>query len=389
VLSPFHAGCYAKGKASAPLLSAYMTSSATTSKRDARIDVARGIALLMIFIDHIPDNALSLATLQNFGFSDAAEVFVLLAGMSSMLAYGAAFEQKGALEGLRRIVLRTLRIYLFQIGLLLTTLVVVLLWTKHYRMEPTHVAPILNDPVPGLVHGLTLHAVPTYLDILPLYLVLFAAFPLIYVGLRSAPWLTLGVSGVLWLVANLNPDLNLPNWIDGDQWYFNPLAWQFLFAIGAAFALVASVNGGSLPHTSWAQWLCAAYLAFAFFQSAPWSDWHLPDLRPFSFDAPDKTELPILRLLDILALAYLLFSSRWLRAFAGYGIFRPLEACGRHSLEVFAVGCVAALLGRLAFRTFGAGLAAQIAINALGLGAMFVAAAWLEGERLHSKAVRP
>ncbi len=58
------------------------------SKRDLRVDVLRGISLLMIFIDHIPDNSLGLVTIHNFGFSDAAEVFVLLAGFSSMLAYG-------------------------------------------------------------------------------------------------------------------------------------------------------------------------------------------------------------------------------------------------------------------------------------------------------------
>src|SRR6266487_3160746 len=64
---------------------------ASTSKRDPRIDVLRGLALLMIFVDHVPDNLLSLITLRNFGFSDAAEVFVLLAGFSSMLAYGRIF----------------------------------------------------------------------------------------------------------------------------------------------------------------------------------------------------------------------------------------------------------------------------------------------------------
>jgi hypothetical protein len=111
--------------------------SAIVSKRDPRIDVLRGIALLMIFVDHIPDNTLSLVTLRNFGFSDAAEVFVLLAGMSSMLAYGRVFQREGALGGLRRIIWRCARIYLFQIGLLLTTLAVVLLWTTHYHQAPT------------------------------------------------------------------------------------------------------------------------------------------------------------------------------------------------------------------------------------------------------------
>jgi hypothetical protein len=359
--------------------------SAVTPERDPRIDVLRGMALLMIFVDHIPGNVLSLATLHNFGFSDAAEVFVLLAGMSSMLAYGKVFERNGALDGLRRIILRSTRIYLFQIGLLLTTLVVVLLWTTYYNLQPIHVAPILNAPVSGLIHGLTLRAVPSYLDILPLYLVLFAAFPLVYVGLRLNPWLALGLSAILWLVANLDPNLNLPNWIDGGRWFFNPLAWQFLFTIGAAFALLAAAHSGSLPRATWAVWLCAAYLGFAFLESAPWADWHLPDLRPLSWAPPDKTQLPVLRVLDILALAYLLLSSVWLRSFAGWRIFRPLEVCGRHSLEVFAVGCIVALFGRLLFRTYGAGLETQIAINVIGVAMMCLVGVCLEKGRMRAK----
>jgi hypothetical protein len=66
---------------------------------------------------------------------------------------------------------------------------------------------------------------------------------------------------------------------------------------------------------------------------------------------------------------------------AGRRIFRPLEICGRHSLEVFAVGCIAALLGRLLFRTYGAGIEAQIAINVIGIAMMCVVGLWLEKRR--------
>ncbi len=368
-----------------PMQPRTMPAAADTSKRDPRIDVLRGMALLMIFVDHIPGNVLSLATLHNFGFSDAAEVFVLLAGMSSMLAYGKTFERDGALGGLRRVILRCARLYLFQIGLLLTTLIVVLLWTTHYDLQPTLVAPILHAPLSGVIRGLTLQAVPGYLDILPLYLVLLAAFPLVYVGLRLNPWLTLSLSATLWLAANLDPNLNLPNWINGGHWFFNPLAWQLLFTIGAAFALLAAAHNGTLPQARWAAWLCAAYLAFAFWQSAPWANWHLPDLRPFALATPDKTQLAVLRLLDILALAYLLLGSAWLRAFAGWRILRPLEVCGRHSLEVFSIGCIVALFGRLLFRTYGAGLDTQIAINVVGITMMCLVGMCLEKRRMRAK----
>jgi hypothetical protein len=355
--------------------------SVVASKRDPRIDVLRGIALLMIFVDHIPANTLGLVTLHNFGFSDAAEVFVLLAGMSSMLAYGRVFEREGALGGLRRIIRRWARIYLFQIGLLLTTLALVLLWTTHYHLQPTLVAPILNAPLSGITRGLTLQAVPGYLDILPLYLTLLAVFPLVYFGLRLNPGVALGVAAAIWLTVNLDPNLNLPNWMNGGRWFFNPFAWQFLFTIGAALAMLAAAHDGLLPRARWAVWLCAAYLGFAFLESAPWASWHLPSLRPFNMSAPDKTQLAAMRILNVLALAYLLLSSPGLRALAGRRFFRPLEACGRHSLEVFAVGCICALFGRLLFRTYGAGLDTQVAINVIGLSMMCLVGLLLERGR--------
>ena len=354
---------------------------AVASKRDPRIDVVRGMALLMIFVDHIPGNALEWATLRNFGFSDAAEIFVFLAGMSAMLAYGKAFERDGTLGGLYRVFRRWGRLYLFHVGLLLTTCLIVLLWTTHYHLEPRFVAPIINAPISGLIRGLLLQALPSYLDILPLYLVLIAGFPLIYFGLRRNLWLALTASATLWLAANLNPNLSLANWINHGRWFFNPFAWQFLFTIGAAFALPAAIDKRSLLWKNWVAWLCIAYLSFAFLELAPWAEWNLPDLRPITLATPDKTLLAPLRLLDVLSLVYLLLSSDRLRMLAGRWFFRPLEICGRHSLEVFAVGCIAALLGRLLFRTYGAGIEAQIAINVVGIAMMCIVSLWLENRR--------
>lgn len=59
--------------------------------RDPRLDVLRGMALVMIFINHVPGNFWEDWTSRNFGFSDAAEGFVLMAGISAGLAYSTGF----------------------------------------------------------------------------------------------------------------------------------------------------------------------------------------------------------------------------------------------------------------------------------------------------------
>jgi hypothetical protein len=74
--------------------------------RDLRLDACRGLALWFIFIDHIPDNALTWLTLRNYGFSDTSEVFVFVSGYTCMLAYGGALREQGwlttAVRALRR-----------------------------------------------------------------------------------------------------------------------------------------------------------------------------------------------------------------------------------------------------------------------------------------------
>jgi hypothetical protein len=61
------------------------------AKRIDGIDFWHGFALLTIFIDHGPANIFQQVTQGNFGFSDAAELFVFLSGASVALAYGSRF----------------------------------------------------------------------------------------------------------------------------------------------------------------------------------------------------------------------------------------------------------------------------------------------------------
>ena len=104
-----------------------MTSSAKAT-RDRRIDFFRGAALLFIYIDHIPGNFLSRITLHNFGFSDAAELFVLLAGVSAAFAYGRRRDATSA------VLQRAWTIYVAHVALLLAVaaaLALIASYTKH------------------------------------------------------------------------------------------------------------------------------------------------------------------------------------------------------------------------------------------------------------------
>ena len=349
-----------------------MVSPGTPSRRDVRVDLLRGIALLTIFIDHIPGNLLGNLTFRNFGFSDAAELFVVLAGFSSMMAYGGCFERLGAMPGLRRIAARCFRIYLVQMGLLAATLAIIWLWDRRFGTDAAVIQPILDRGVrSGMTHGLILEALPAYLDILPLYVVLIAIFPLVYLLMRWNPFVALALSAGVWLATNLHPAFNLPNTVYEKLWFLDPFAWQFLFTIGIGLAMLMRRRAGQLPVIPGLRLAAWIYLLFALLATAPWRIWGLWDFQLFTVPMAEKTVLAPLRLVNILAFVYLALTSEGLRTVAARPVLAPIIACGKHSLEVFAVGTLLSLVGRLLFETFGTTLLLQLLINGVGFLVLF------------------
>jgi hypothetical protein len=361
------------------------------SRRDHRVDALRGAALLMMFIDHIPQNLLNRFTMRNVGFADAAEVFVLLAGYASWLAYGRGFTKYGVLPTLQRLFKRCVQLYIGQTIMVMAYVFTVRSWR--------HFTPVSVDYLePELAHGLgwvwrvmMFDALPSNLNIMPLYLVLLAGFPVFYLLMRVHRSLALLLSGALWMLVNMDPGLNFPNWLDPDGWYFNPLAWQFLFALGLTASAQTDQRGRDLKRVPALVALCWVYLLFSAIQAFPWALWGLPDLRPFGDTlAPAKSWLSPLRLLDVIAIFYLVQSSEPARQWAAESwVGQELARVGRSSLEVFVVGTILDLYARLIFSTFGEGWALQVAVNVVGLAILISLASWLDRRRARARAGRP
>ena len=87
----------------------------------------------------------------------------------------------------------------------------------------------------------------------------------------------------------------------------------------------------------------------------------------------------------MLAIFYLVQSSRLARTLAGGRIGQVLAVYGRHSLEVFSVGTVLDLLARLVMTTYGTGWAMQVAVNVVGLGTLYLMANWLDRRKRDAK----
>ena len=63
--------------------------------RDLRLDLFRGLALWLIFLDHVPNNIVAWFTIRNYGFSDATEIFIFISGYTAAFVYGRAMVERG------------------------------------------------------------------------------------------------------------------------------------------------------------------------------------------------------------------------------------------------------------------------------------------------------
>src|SRR3974390_3320205 len=79
----------------------------------------------------------------------------------------------------------------------------------------------LEHPDILIGQALSLRYKPVNLDVLPLFIVLVAASPLIVWGLPRRPNLTLAASAVLYVLSRWF-DWNIPSYPHGATWYFNP-----------------------------------------------------------------------------------------------------------------------------------------------------------------------
>ena len=250
-------------------------------------------------------------TLRNFGFADAAEVFVLLAGFSAVLAYGRVFEGQGFKAGVARVFERVRDIYLWHLALIVICGIGLTFAASHFdnfayaRNIGVHV--FAENPARSTVLAATLVNQPNMLNILPLYIVLLMFWlPFVLWLLPRNPWQALVLSVGLWAASNLL-SANLPSMQHPHGWVFNPFAWQLLITIGALTAHFT--RQGPIPFSRPLMWIAIAYLAFAFLYVAPWTQvagWE--SARVFAPDMlgdVDKTYLSPWRLANVVALGYL------------------------------------------------------------------------------------
>jgi hypothetical protein len=368
-----------------------------STERDLRLDLFRGIALWLIFLDHIPSNAVSWITIRNYGFSDATEIFVFISGYTAAFVYGRAMREHGIIVASARVLKRAWQIYIAHVFLFAIYLAEIA-YVAHSFSNPLYseemgVLDFIKNPDVTIIQALLLKFKPVNMDVLPLYIVLLLWFPPVLWLLLRSPSLALVASATLYALM-WQFEWNIPAYPVG-EWVFNPFAWQLLFVFGAWCAL-----GGAQKLARWLNsrltiGLAIAYLLFAFGIAMTW---YFPRLAVFvpkfvgeAIYPIDKTNLDVLRIMHFLSLAVIAvwFVPRDWSALKSR-VFWPAIVCGQHSLETFCLGVFLAFAGHFVFTEVSNRVLMQVIVSLAGIVIMVAAAALVSWyKRMERQGPRP
>jgi len=182
-------------------------------------------------------------------------------------------------------------------------------------------------------------------NILPLYIVLLLMTPLLLALARRDDRLMLAASAAIYLATRAF-SLNLPTWPVEGTWFFNPIAWQLIFAIGIFAG--RRLRRGGIAYDARLFAACLAIVAIAAvvrtdafgFASGLWE-------HAYGVLDCGKSDLGFARLVHFLALAYVVYHSGLTGPMRRTRAFLPLCLMGRYGLPVFATGTVLSAMSEL------------------------------------------
>ena len=307
-----------------------------SGSRIVLIDFLRGLCLLIMTVDHLPETLIQKFTWQGFGFFSAAECFVFLSGLVAGRVYGRIAVTRG-FAALRQCVLRRAVILYFANAGLITLMILAAhggfvtlgrgflpdwsLWTRSMFMI----------------------ASPVNADILRMYFTFVLLLPAVLWALMNGRLrYVVAISGGLWLAASLGYGMTA---LPAGTGYFDIVSWQLLFVVGICFGFTPMPHLTKLGRpSSWTN-VCIA-VAGTFFVARHWHFLTGQELSPyFEWLFHWKRTLPLGCLLNFAAVSALV-----------YGFRRPLDAVvrtlpgkaitflGQHSLQVFVWSVLATML---------------------------------------------
>ncbi|WP_424813880.1 OpgC family protein [Roseococcus sp. YIM B11640] len=345
--------------------------------RDLRLDVLRGWMQISIFISHVVGTSLAWGIHAAWGLSDSSEMFVLLSGFTLGSVFSLKLARGGAVAALRDMLGRAFRLYRTHLTVFFMFAAMVIAADMFVPM-PFAVDRfgwrfLVDMPWAALPAAAAMLYQPDFMGILPVFVVgMLLLGPFMLLQQRIGAW-ALAPSFLLYVAANLG-------WVatpalGGTTIAFEPLAWQFIYLLGA-WSGRRALHGEPLPRAPWMLALAAAILILGFAARLVEHGFVAgPGLAALALQ--HKEVLAPARLLHALSLAYLVAilvprHADWMETAPG----RALAAIGRHSLRVFCTGLFLAWgVSRITEVHPELGLILVLS----GIAALWTVAVWSEG----------
>lgn len=341
-------------------------------ERDLRIDALRGLAIVLIVVNHVElPSVFELVSQETIGIVSGAELFVAMSGVVLGMVYRRRLARTDLVEVTGALLTRAWKLYRTALAVVLVVYLLTLLPGVDGRAVTTfelgdgrtsdtypNVEQLGEYPVPGFVVRdlLLLRLGPWQFNVMGLYVLLLVVAPLLLAALRRR--LALVVLGLSWGLYAL--DSTRSTRLLGSQFEdpFPLLTWQVLFVTGAVVgwyreALLAFFRrpaGRAVLAIAVVAHLGIVLLAASSTFLSNGYDVRLDLLPSATFDAVHadwftRATLDLGRLLDVwllLATGYALLTAFWRPLDRAVGwLLVPL---GRASLYVFVLHVVAALV---------------------------------------------
>lgn len=307
--------------------------------RDQRLDVLRGWMQLSIFVSHVVGTSLAWGIHAAWGLSDSSEMFILLSGFTLGSVFSLKLARSGPRAAQRDMLARTFRLYRTHLTVFFMFAAMVIAADMFVPM-PFVVDRfgwrfLVDMPWAALPAAASMLYQPDFMGILPIFVFgMLLLGPFLLAATRIGAWAL--VPSLLVYLATYSGWIATPA-LGGSTIEFDPLAWQFLYLLGAWMGRRALYQQ-PLPRAPWMLAGAATILLLGFaarlvehgFVEGPaiaaWALQHKEVLAPT-------------RLIHALSLAYLVAvlvprQAGWMETLPG----RALATIGRHSLRVFCTG---------------------------------------------------
>jgi hypothetical protein len=356
------------------------------------IDFWRGLALVFIFINHIPGIYYSRLTHANYSLSDSADLFVFLAGWALRYVVGSPGRQQPPLYLVLRLGGRALTLYAAQVLITMVAIAmlasVAVLLNNPLLLEWHNAAAVFQEPVSTHIGLAILTHQLGYFDILPLYVVLMLMAPAFALIDRYAPHLVLPTSLLIYGLT-LGFRFSVPTWPVEGEWFFNPFAWQLIFVLGFVLARPDGISSLARRYIVPLRVLALPIVAVGLFVNL--YDWW-PDPtkvpNPKLFFLLSKSYVTPPRVIQFLALVAVMTAVYpYIRRFLPW-LVDFLSMLGRNSLYVFCVGSILSLAGQIVRFLYQGNIYIDTAVVICGVAIMALTA-WLPEWRENMKERRP